>query len=109
MDEGEWLKSTDPQTMLRWLKKSGRGGERRWFLLTAGCLRRFWPSLQAEKCRAVEVLERFADGLARLGRDNARGRGGSTPSGPSSFLRGEDQSSLRPPRHLRPPAVPPAP
>ncbi|MFL5515726.1 MAG: hypothetical protein ACJ8DJ_06185, partial [Gemmatimonadales bacterium] len=54
----------DPQAMLRWLGKSGRASERQLFLVTAGCLRRFWPSLQAEKCRAVEVLERFADGLA---------------------------------------------
>jgi hypothetical protein len=61
--EAQWLTSTDPQSMLEFL--SGRVTERKLRLFVCACVRRHWDALN-DDCsrRAVEVAERFADGLA---------------------------------------------
>src|SRR5881275_3302796 len=62
MTEAEWLACTDPEKMLPLLLEAG---ERKLRLLTCACLRRFWRLLPDGPCRqAVEVGERWADGLA---------------------------------------------
>jgi hypothetical protein len=48
--------------MLKYLK--GRAGERKLRLFICACGRRAWPSLRFEEQQALEVAERFADGLA---------------------------------------------
>lgn len=63
MTESEWLACTDPVRMLQFL--CGKTGERKMRLLACACARSIWGSLSEECCRrAVEVAERFADGLA---------------------------------------------
>jgi hypothetical protein len=63
MMESEWLQCTDPVRMLQLF--CGRTGERKMRLFACACARSVWTSLSDECCRqAVEVAERFADGLA---------------------------------------------
>jgi len=68
MTEQEWLACTDPRPMLEHLsrrKKRGKGLERRLTLFGCACCRRIWPLIPTEPCRrAVDVAERYADGLA---------------------------------------------
>jgi hypothetical protein len=60
--EKEWLSATDPQIMVRFIRS--RAGPRKPRLFAAACCRRLWHVLEEEACRqAVEVGERFADGL----------------------------------------------
>jgi hypothetical protein len=67
MTKAEWLKCTDPQEML----VSFRITDRKLRLFAAACCRRIWNLLLEECSRnAVEVAERFADGLAS---DSERG------------------------------------
>jgi hypothetical protein len=66
MTEDEWLSSTaDPAAMLKFAWTSGRASERKLRLFGCACTRSHWDLL-TEECfrRAVEVAERFADGLA---------------------------------------------
>jgi hypothetical protein len=66
MTENEWAASEDPQPMLEYLSTLMSGTARRFRLFGCACLRRLWPLLD-EQCRhAVNVAERFADGLAEL-------------------------------------------
>jgi hypothetical protein len=87
MTESEWLASTDPQALLRWLTYTTGGGmgdgpplwfrsDRKMRLFACACARQVWSRLQDPRSRrAVEVAERYADGghaeeglaLARLG------------------------------------------
>src|SRR5262245_41155466 len=61
MTEAEWLAATDPRPMLRHVRTTPN--ERK-FRLFACCCRSIWGLLNTACSRtAVEVAERFADGL----------------------------------------------
>jgi hypothetical protein len=63
MTEAEWLTATDPVPMLVSLR--GRVSLRKLWLFGCGCCQSIWPDLTDERTRrAVDVAERFADGLA---------------------------------------------
>jgi hypothetical protein len=65
MTEAEWEGGTDPLPMLTFLKGAKRLTARKARLFVCACCRRIWPLLGEEGSRkAVEVAERFADGLA---------------------------------------------
>jgi hypothetical protein len=65
MTEAEWLVNSDSLEMLSLLESSGRPSERKARLFVAAVCRRIWDLLEDGRSRgAVEVAERFADGLA---------------------------------------------
>jgi hypothetical protein len=61
MTEAEWLTSPTAERLLNHIK--GRAGERKLRLYGGACCRRCWSLLDARSRLAVEVAERFADGL----------------------------------------------
>src|SRR5438477_13041942 len=69
MNEREWLTSIEPTPMLGYLR--GKASERKLRLFATACARRVWHLLPDERSRrAVELAERFADGL--VGREALR-------------------------------------
>jgi hypothetical protein len=70
MTEAEWQKAADPRPMLEFLRTRHRAarrkaGRRKFRLFACACLRDIWPLLHETGSRqAVEVAERYCDGLA---------------------------------------------
>src|SRR5262249_34837591 len=63
--ETEWSECVDPGLMLEFLRGDGQASHRKLRLFACACCRRVWHLLQEQPGRlAVEVAERFADGLA---------------------------------------------
>ena len=63
MTEAEWLASTDPQPMLEYLR--GKVSDRKLRLFACACARQSRHLLDDQRSRtAVEVAEKYADGLA---------------------------------------------
>jgi hypothetical protein len=62
MTEQEWLACADPEPMLKFLK--GRASHRKLRLFACGCWRLEWHLVtEQDQQRAVEVAERYADGI----------------------------------------------
>jgi hypothetical protein len=61
MSEAQWLASTDPQEMLRFLE--GKVSKRKLRLFACACSRQNWDLLADSSRKAVEMAERYADGL----------------------------------------------
>src|SRR5262249_33140206 len=64
MTRREWTTCKDPAAMLRLLRDRGLIDARKARLFGAACCRRLWGLLPEEGRRAVEAVERQADGLA---------------------------------------------
>src|SRR5262245_44917128 len=64
MDETDWIACAEPTRMLNHLE--GKASDRKLRLFMAACCRRVWHALvdEPERQAAVEVAEKYADGLA---------------------------------------------
>jgi hypothetical protein len=71
VDDATWRTTDDPSKMFKWLRELGhatptKSGRRKLRLLACACCRHLWHHLPSAACRrAVEINERYADGLAR--------------------------------------------
>jgi hypothetical protein len=62
MTEAEWLAYDDPDKMLEFL---GEGANpRKMRLFAVACCRRIWDGLDGESHKALDIAERYADGMA---------------------------------------------
>jgi Imm-5 like putative immunity protein len=74
MTESEWNSCQDPQTMLDFLRTTGRASERKLRLFACTCARRVWHLLEDERSRrAVAVAESYAAGETTLDEVKAAG------------------------------------
>jgi hypothetical protein len=65
VDEKAWAACGNPEEMLRFFQDNGKRSERKLRLFAVACCRRIWQMLTEEgTLEAVEVAERYADGLA---------------------------------------------
>jgi hypothetical protein len=60
-----WQRSKNPYTLVQLVKQRGLENQRKFRLVAAACCRRAWPKLKAAQRRALEVIERYADGEAK--------------------------------------------
>src|SRR5262249_53015904 len=75
MDEATWATCREPAAMLNFLRMSGRGSGRKFRLLPCAFCRAVAPLLTDERYRsALDVAERYADGLASAGELHDAGR-----------------------------------
>lgn len=63
MTENDWADSNSPETLLEWLERDGELDSRKVRLFDCACCRRLWDRMSNSHQEAVEVVERFADGL----------------------------------------------
>jgi len=81
MIEREWQTASNPHAMLDFLQSYGKPSERKLRLFAVAGSRRVWDWIDALGRRAVNVAERFADGVAgpdemRAARLSCQGAGG---------------------------------
>src|SRR5690349_6538402 len=68
MTEAEWTTCNNPKAMLDFLAGQPTASERKLRLFCCACFRRVWYALTDQCARkAVEVAERYADGIANDG------------------------------------------
>src|SRR5689334_2249144 len=103
MTEVEWWGGADPSEMIRWLRRLMN--PRKFRLFVCACCRSRWNELTPEPARrAIDVLERYADGRAgEQELDDARAIAGREANKLCSLLDGMSggwRDTLQPQTHL---------